>query len=96
MPRPTTQVPYAERVISFLVVGLALGVLARAVRSGPGRPQVMATLPVSVIAALIGGVAANWLRGEPLADASFFSLMIATVAALAAIGVLELTHSPER
>lgn len=83
-------------MISFLVVGLAVGVLARAVRSGPGRPQVMVTLPVAVAAALLGGIAANWARDLPLGEATFPSLFVALAAALIAVGGLEITHSPER
>lgn len=88
--------PTLTLVISFLVVGLAVGVLARALRSGPGRPQVMVTLPVAVAASLAGGVATNWLRGLPLADAPFLSLCVALAVCLIAVIGLEATHPPQR
>ncbi|MFZ2502477.1 MAG: hypothetical protein WAW88_07395 [Nocardioides sp.] len=79
-------------MITFLIVGLAAGVLARLFRNRPGRPQVMVTVPVAVVAAILGGVLTNLATGAGATEPSFLSVGIAAAAALVAIVVLEVTH----
>ena len=40
-------------MIAFLIAGLILGVLARTLRGGPDNPQVMLTVPVGVVGAIV-------------------------------------------
>jgi uncharacterized membrane protein YeaQ/YmgE (transglycosylase-associated protein family) len=77
-------------MIAFLIAGLILGVLARALRGGPDNPQVVLTVPVGVVGAVLGGVGMNLLIvDEAWTDLNVFSFTSACVIGLVLLGLLE-------
>ncbi|KRF17627.1 hypothetical protein ASG90_04445 [Nocardioides sp. Soil797] len=76
-------------MIAFILAGLILGVLARALAGGLRDPQVMLTVPAGVAGAVVGGVGANLLRSEGWADEGPFSVIAACVVAIIVLGLLE-------
>jgi uncharacterized membrane protein YeaQ/YmgE (transglycosylase-associated protein family) len=77
-------------MVAFLIAGLILGVLARTLRDGPGDPQVVLTVPVGVVGAVVGGVGMNLLVvQEPWTDLNAYSFTSAVLLALVLLGLLE-------
>ena len=77
-------------MIAFLIAGLILGVLARTLRGGPDNPQVMLTVPVGVVGAVLGGVGMNLLIvREAWTDLNAYSFTSACLLAFVLLGLLE-------
>lgn len=77
-------------MIAFLIAGLILGVLARTLRGGPDNPQVMLTVPVGVVGAVLGGVGMNLLIvRETWTDLNAYSFASACLLAFVLLGLLE-------
>ena len=76
-------------MIAFLIAGLILGVLARTLRGGPDDPQVMLTVPVGVVGAVVGGAGMNLLLSEDLVDLNAWSFTSACVLGMVLLGLLE-------
>ena len=77
-------------MIAFLIAGLILGVLARTLRGGPDNPQVMLTVPVGVVGAVLGGVGMNLLVvHESWVDLNAYSFTSACLLAFVLLGLLE-------
>jgi uncharacterized membrane protein YeaQ/YmgE (transglycosylase-associated protein family) len=76
-------------MIAFLVAGLILGVLARTLRGGPEDPEVMLTVPVGVVGAVVGGVGMNLLLGEPWTALTAFGFTSACLVGMVLLGLLE-------
>lgn len=76
-------------MIAFLIAGLILGVLARTLRGGPDNPQVMLTVPVGVVGAVVGGVGMNVVLSEAMTDLNAWSFTSACLIGLVLLGLLE-------
>lgn len=76
-------------MIAFLIAGLILGVLARTLRGGPDNPQVMLTVPVGVVGAVLGGVGMNLVLSEGFADLNAWSFASACILGMVLLGLLE-------
>lgn len=77
-------------MVAFLIAGLILGVLARTLRDGPDDPQVVLTVPVGVVGAVVGGVGMNLLVvQEAWTDLNAYSFTSAVLLALVLLGLLE-------
>ncbi len=77
-------------MIAFLIAGLILGVLARTLRGGPDNPQVVLTVPVGVVGAILGGVGMNLLVvDETWTNLNAYSFTSACVLAFVLLGLLE-------
>lgn len=77
-------------MIAFLFAGLILGVLARTLRGGPDNPQVVLTVPVGVVGAVVGGAGMNLLvLDEAFTDLNAWSFTSACVLAFVLLGLLE-------
>ena len=76
-------------MIAFLIAGLVLGVLARTLRGGPDDPQVMLTVPVGVVGAVVGGVGMNLVLGDPMDELTAWSFASACLLAFVLLGLLE-------
>ena len=71
------------------MAGLILGVLARTLRGGPDDPQVVLTVPVGAVGAVIGGVGINLFLSESWTDLSAWSFTSACLLAMVLLGLLE-------
>lgn len=76
-------------MIAFLMAGLILGVLARTLRGGPDNPQVMLTVPVGVVGAVVGGVGMNFFLSDDLTELTAWSFTSACLLAVVVLGLLE-------
>lgn len=76
-------------MIAFLLAGLIMGVLARTLRGGPDNPQVMLTVPVGVVGAVVGGVGMNLVLRDPMDELTAWSFTSACLLALVLLGLLE-------
>jgi uncharacterized membrane protein YeaQ/YmgE (transglycosylase-associated protein family) len=76
-------------MIAFLIAGLVLGVLARTLRGGPDNPQVMLTVPVGVVGAVVGGVGMNLVLSDPMDELTAWSFTSACLLAFVLLGLLE-------
>jgi uncharacterized membrane protein YeaQ/YmgE (transglycosylase-associated protein family) len=76
-------------MIAFLVAGLILGGLARALRSGPDDASLPLTLVVGVAGAVVGGVGMNLLLGETWTELTAFGFTAACVVGMVVLGLLE-------
>jgi uncharacterized membrane protein YeaQ/YmgE (transglycosylase-associated protein family) len=76
-------------MIAFLVAGLILGVLARTLRGGPDDPEVMLTVPVGVVGAVVGGVGMNLLLDDPWTALTAIGFTSACLVGMVLLGLLE-------
>jgi uncharacterized membrane protein YeaQ/YmgE (transglycosylase-associated protein family) len=74
-------------VISWIVLGAALGTVAALVLGSRGR-DLWSLIAVGTLGAVLGGLLASILLGLDVVDINLTSLLVAAVAALAMIGVL--------
>jgi uncharacterized membrane protein YeaQ/YmgE (transglycosylase-associated protein family) len=75
-------------ILLFIVLGLNLGLLARALFPGQKSMGVILTAVLGMIGSLVGGPVANLLAGRPLLDvnaAAFVGSVICGVALLVAV-----------
>jgi uncharacterized membrane protein YeaQ/YmgE (transglycosylase-associated protein family) len=76
-------------VIGFLVAGLIIGLLARAILPGRQHIGLVATLLLGVLGSLIGGTIANLLRSGSIWELNVIGFVAAIVAAVALLAVGE-------
>ena len=76
-------------MIAFLVAGLILGVLARLLRGGPQDPDLLLTVPVALVGAVLGGTGMNLVLRGSAGDLDAWSFTSACVVALVLLGLLE-------
>lgn len=76
-------------MVAFLFAGLILGVLARTLRGGPDNPQVVLTVPVGVVGAVVGGVGMNLVLSEAMDALNAWSFTSACLIGLVLLGLLE-------
>ncbi len=76
-------------MIGFLVAGLIIGLLARAILPGRQHIGLVATLLLGVLGSLIGGTIANLLRSGSIWELNVIGFVAAIVAAVALLAVGE-------
>ena len=76
-------------MIGFLVAGLIIGLLARAILPGKQHLGLVATLLLGVIGSLIGGVIANALRSGSIWELNVIGFIAAVAASVALLAVGE-------
>ncbi|WP_141012509.1 hypothetical protein [Nocardioides sambongensis] len=83
-------------MIGFLVAGLIIGALARLFKSGKQDLSLLATLGLGLLGSLIGGTIA-WLIGTgSIWELNVLGFVLAVVAAVLLIGVVEGATSGRR
>lgn len=76
-------------VIGFLVFGLVVGGLARAVKPGRQNLSLGMTLALGVVGSIVGGVVANALGTGTLMELNVIGATVAIIAAVMLVGTAE-------
>lgn len=76
-------------MIGFLVFGLIVGALARAIKPGRQNLSLLMTLLLGVVGSLIGGTVANLLGTGSIWELNILGSIVAIIAAVLLIGVFE-------
>lgn len=76
-------------IIGFLVFGLVVGALARLIKPGHQALGIVGTLVLGVVGSLIGGVVASLLGTGDIFELNIIGAIVAIVAAVLLIGVVE-------
>jgi len=76
-------------MLAFLVAGVILGALARALRHGPDDSSLVATLLVGVVGAVVGGCGMNIVLSDGLFELTAWSFTAACVLGIVLLGLLE-------
>ena len=76
-------------MVAFLVAGVILGVLARALRHDADDPGLAIALVLGVVGAVIGGTGMNVVLGDPLGDLDGWSFTAACLLSFVLLGLLE-------
>ena len=76
-------------MIGFLVAGLVIGLLARALLPGRQHIGLIATLLLGVIGSLIGGTIANALRSGSIWELNVIGFICAVAASIALLAIGE-------
>jgi len=69
-------------ILSWIIVGLIAGWLAKMVSSGPEPGGALMTLLIGVVGAVVGGVIANALGYAGATGINLYSILIATLGAV--------------
>ena len=76
-------------MLAFLVAGVILGILARALRHGPDDTSLVAALLIGVVGAVVGGCGMNVVLSDGLFELTAWSFTMACVLAMVALGLVE-------
>ncbi|HEV8339991.1 MAG TPA: GlsB/YeaQ/YmgE family stress response membrane protein [bacterium] len=69
-------------ILSWIIVGLIAGWLAKTISSGPEPGGLLMTLVIGVVGAIVGGVIANALGYAGATGINLYSILIATLGAV--------------
>lgn len=81
-------------LLSWIVMGLCAGALARFLAPGPDEMGCFATVLVGILGAVIGGVLASLLGFGGFRGFDVYSLIVATLGAVVLLLVVRLFRSP--
>jgi len=76
-------------MIGFLVAGLIIGLLARAILPGKQRIGLPLTLLLGIVGSIIGGTIANLLRSGSIFELNIIGFVAAVAASVALLAVAE-------
>ena len=76
-------------MIGFIVFGLIVGALARAIKPGRQNLSLVATLLLGLAGSVIGGLVANLLGTGSIWELNILGSIVAVVAAVLLVGVAE-------
>lgn len=88
--------PEEEHVIGFVVFGLVVGVVARAVVPGRQELSIVVTLVLGLIGSIAGGLVANALGTGDLFELNVIGSLVAILASIVLIVVGERTSAVRR
>ena len=77
-------------LLSWIVMGLAAGALARFLSPGEDSMGCFMTLATGIVGAILGGFAASWLGFGGFRGFDLYSLIVATLGAVVLILILRL------
>ncbi len=83
-------------VISWIVVGLIAGVLAKLIMPGRDPGGFLLTIVIGMIGALIGGFVVQLLGGTGLTGFSIWSILVATLGAIILLALYRLVAGQRR
>lgn len=76
-------------MFGFIIAGLVIGALARLFKSGDQGLGILATLALGLVGSVIGGVVANLLGTGDIFELNVLGFVVAVVAAVILIGIVE-------
>jgi uncharacterized membrane protein YeaQ/YmgE (transglycosylase-associated protein family) len=74
---------------AFIVAGVILGGLARALRHGPEDTSLVAAVLIGVVGAVVGGCGMNLLLSDGLFELTAWSFTMACVLGFVVLGLVE-------
>lgn len=74
-------------IISWILLGLVAGAIAKAIRPGRDPQGCIVTMIIGVVGAVIGGYLARFLGWDGVDGFNLYSLLIATVGAVIALAI---------
>lgn len=77
------------QILGLIFVGLIIGALARLIKPGRQNLSLLATLLLGVVAAVIGGVIASLLGTGDIFELNVIGFVVAVIAAVLLIGIVE-------
>ena len=83
-------------MIGFLIAGLVIGALARLIKPGRQRLNVVWTLLLGIVGSLIGGVVANLAGTGNIWELNVLGFTVAVVSAVLLIGAAETAAARSR
>ncbi|CAN5594201.1 hypothetical protein BH24ACT15_BH24ACT15_27350 [soil metagenome] len=84
------------QIIGLIVIGLVIGALARLIKPGRQHLSLLATLLLGVVAAVIGGVIASLFGTGGIFELNVIGFIVAVIAAVLLIGIVEGSASSKR
>ena len=76
-------------ILGFIIAGLIIGLLARALKPGRQALSLPMTLVLGVIGSLIGGVVATFLGTGDFMELNILGFIVAVIAAVVLLGLFE-------
>ena len=76
-------------MIGFIVAGLIIGALARLIRPGRQNLSLLMTLVAGLVGSVVGGLVANLLGTGDIFELNVLGFIVAVIAAVILIGILE-------
>ena len=83
-------------VISWIVVGLIAGILAKLIMPGRGPGGFLITIVIGMVGALVGGFVVQLLGGTGLTGFSIWSILVATIGAIILLALYRLLAGQRR
>jgi uncharacterized membrane protein YeaQ/YmgE (transglycosylase-associated protein family) len=77
-------------IISWIVVGLIAGVLAKLIMPGRDPGGFLLTIVIGMIGALVGGFVVQLLGGTGLTGFSLWSILVATIGSIILLAIYRL------
>jgi uncharacterized membrane protein YeaQ/YmgE (transglycosylase-associated protein family) len=78
-------------ILTWILVGLIAGVLAKIAMPGPDPGGIILTIVIGIVGAFIGGFLLNQLTGRPnVMDFSLASILVATLGSIILLAVYRL------
>jgi uncharacterized membrane protein YeaQ/YmgE (transglycosylase-associated protein family) len=74
-------------ILSWIILGLIAGALAKAIRPGRDPQGCLVTMFIGIVGAVIGGWIATLLGWAPVNRFSLYSLLVATVGAIILLAI---------
>jgi len=83
-------------VISWIVVGLIAGILAKLIMPGRGPGGFLITIVIGMVGTLVGGFVVQILGGTGLTGFSIWSILVATIGAIILLALYRLLAGQRR
>jgi uncharacterized membrane protein YeaQ/YmgE (transglycosylase-associated protein family) len=74
-------------ILSWIILGLIAGALAKAIRPGKDPQGCLVTMFIGIVGAVVGGWIATLLGWAPVNRFSLYSLLVATVGAIILLAI---------
>ncbi len=79
---------HVSGIISAIIIGLVIGVLARAILPGRQNIGILLTIVVGIVAALIGTAIASWIGVNNTAGIDWIEIIIQVVVAIGGVALV--------
>ena len=83
-------------LIGFIVWGLIIGALARAIKPGRQNLSILATLGLGLVGSVIGGLIAGFIGTGSIFELDFLGVVFAVIASVLLVGTAEAVTSSRK